>query len=284
MRMHSLLAAGILLGAGVSYAQMERTFERTLAVSGPVTLDLTTDAGGIVVTRGASGSVRVRGILKAEHNWFGSANVEARMRQLESNPPIHLDGNTVRVGHVTDSSLLRGISMRLEIAAPFESRVRARADSGGIRVDGVKGPLDCQTDSGGVDAGHIEADVRASTDSGGVHLRDIKGTVYARTDSGGIEAFDIGGSIDAQTDSGGIRISQTVAAPVRARADSGGAQVRLASGGGYDVKAHSESGQVTVPELTVRGTFSRHEVQGTLRGGGPLVDVSVDSGDVEIRI
>ena len=38
--------------------------------------------------------------------------------------------------------------------------------------------------------------------------------------------------IDAQTDSGGIRLGQTRPAPIRARADSGGVTLKLASRGG----------------------------------------------------
>jgi hypothetical protein len=33
----------------------------------------------------------------------------------------------------------------------------------------------------------------------------------------------------------------------------------------------------------VSGTISRHDVNGKLRGGGPLVDVRADSGHIEIR-
>jgi hypothetical protein len=33
----------------------------------------------------------------------------------------------------------------------------------------------------------------------------------------------------------------------------------------------------------VSGTISRHDVNGRLRGGGPLVDVQADSGHIDIR-
>ena len=280
----STLALLFLFGATAvcSAQQIERTFERTLSVSGPVYLDASTDSGGIEITAGPPGAVRIHGTLKAQNRWFGSGDVEERIRQLERNPPVYKNGSTVRVG-VTDKSLLRGISMRLVIDAPAASQVRARADSGGIRVEGMKAPVDCKTDSGGIRARDIDGEVRAEADSGGIHIHGAKGPVYARADSGGIEALDIGGAIDVKTDSGGIQLSQTAAAPIHARADSGGATVRLASSGGYNIKVHSGSGRISVPEMATRGSVSRHEAEGKVRGGGALVDIQVDSGTIEVR-
>ena len=269
-------------GTGCLAQSVEGKFERTLQVSGPLNLELNTDSGGIVVRPGPPGAVLIRGILKAEWRLFTDRGVEARIRQLEANPPIEQSGNTIRVA-ARDKSLLRGISMRLEVDAPQETQLRAHADSGGIEVQGIRGPLDCQTDSGGVRASDIGADVRAATDSGGIHLRNVNGEVRAHADSGGIEALDVAGRVEAETDSGGIRISQTKAAPIRAKTDSGGADVTLAATGGYTIAAHSDSGRVTASNVTVTGTPSRKEVNGTLRGGGPLVDIRVDSGNVTIR-
>lgn len=264
-------------------AQNERTFDRTLSVSGPVNLDVVTDAGGVVVTRGAAGSVHVHGILKGNNNWFAGGNAAEHIRKLAENPPVQQTGNSIRAGYVTDKSLLRGVSLRFEITVPPNTEVRARADSGGIRVEAVKGPVDCKTDSGGIHISDIGSDVRAEADSGGIHVRGVKGMVHARADSGGIEALDVAGSIEAQTDSGGIQLSQTTAAPVKARADSGGATVRLAPGGGYDIRASCDSGRITVPEMATKGPIDKHHAEGRIRGGGALVDVSVNSGNIHIE-
>jgi len=35
--------------------------------------------------------------------------------------------------------------------------------------------------------------------------------------------------------------------------------------------------------ITVQGTFNRRELRGAVRGGGPEVEISTGSGDVEIR-
>src|SRR5579885_1078893 len=107
----------VLLFAVACCAQTERTFERTLSVNGPVNLDIMTDSGGIEVTRGSPGTVQIHGYLKAAHGWFmgGDGSAEDHIRQLEKNPPIQQNGNTIRIGYVTQKWLLRGVSMRLVI-------------------------------------------------------------------------------------------------------------------------------------------------------------------------
>jgi hypothetical protein len=276
----TLALSGYCAGA----EQAQGHFERTLKVSGTVDLDVETDSGGIVVTAGSPGTVQVRATLKAQMgSWFtGGGDVEARIRRLEQNPPIQQTGNIVRIGHVSEPGLLRGISMRLEISTPPQTKLRARADSGGVRVAGIQGPADCKTDSGGIEATDISGEVRAEVDSGGIRIRNVKGLVYARADSGGIEAHEIAGSVDAATDSGGIRISQVTPASIRARADSGGARIRLAPNGGYDIRANSDGSRITVPD-GVQGTVTKDRVNGRLRGGGPVVDVQIGSGHIVIE-
>lgn len=279
----TLLTVALALGtAATCAAQSEGSFDRSLTVSGPVDLDVITDSGGITVTPGSSGSVHVHAILKAQHGWFDSADVERHIREIERNPPIEQNGNQIRIGYVHSRELLKNISMRLEIQTPSETKLRARADSGGIRVEGIQGPADCHTDSGGIDVRNVGSEVHAAADSGGIHIENVKGATYARVDSGGIEANDIAGSIDAETDSGGIHLSQSSAAPIRAKADSGGVTVRLASNAGYDLSVESESGHISVPEISVHGDISKHHVEGKVRGGGPMVNVRVDSGNVSI--
>ncbi len=279
MRLLALLAIAV----GLCYAERtDGSFERTLNVTGFADLDLTTDSGGIYVVPGPPGAIRIRGILKTEDNWFRRGDVESHIRELESHPPIVQNGNSIRV-EVRDRSLLKDISMRLEVEVPRDSRLRARADSGGIDVRGIKGPVECHTDSGGIHASEIDSEVRASADSGGIHIRRVNGPVYARADSGGIDAMEISGSVDAEVDSGGVRVSQTAPAPIKARSDSGGADITLATTGGYDIEAHAGSGRITARDVMVSGRISPHEVNGKLRGGGALVDVSTDSGHIDIR-
>jgi hypothetical protein len=262
--------------------QIEGTFESAIKVSTPVTLDAAIDSGLVRVRAGEDGVVLIRGILRARHSLFGWGNVENRIRQLEIRPPIHHDGDTIRVGDVADRWLLRGVELFLEIVVPADTRVRALADSGDIRVEGTNAPADCEADSGDVEVFSVTSDVHASTDSGTIRIRQVKGRVRANADSGDIEALDIAGDIEASTDSGDIRISQTVAGTIRAEADSGSIDVRLAPGAGYNISLRTDHGRLTTPEMEFRGRPTNKEIDGRIRGGGPLVDLETDHGDIDV--
>jgi hypothetical protein len=239
-------------------------FETVLSVTGPATLDVAVDSGLMRVRAGDAGSVQIRGILRARRSFFDWGGVENRIRQLEANPPIEQNGSTIRVGDVADRWLLRGVALLLEIAVPQDTRIRALADSGDIRVEGAGGPVNCETDSGDI------------------QIREVTGRVHASADSGDIEALDIAGDIEVSTDSGDIRVSQTVAAPVRAESDSGAISVKLAPGAGYNVAARTDNGLITVPEMELRKPRTGQEVDGRIRGGGPVVDLETDSGDIDV--
>ena len=262
----------------------ERTqiaFERTLAVTGPVTLDVSANSGVIRVQGGEAGSVRIRGVARAKSSFFIWGDLSGRMRRIGVDPPIAQDGNAIGVGDVTDRWLLRGINLLIEIVTPADTEVRALADSGDIRIEGIDGPVECETDSGEINVGSIRSEVRAKSDSGGIHIQLVKGAVDAQSDSGHIEALEVEGTIDANTDSGDIRLWQTAAAPVCARADSGRIRVKLASSGGYSIRARTDHGRIDLPVLT-RQRLSRHEFEGDVRGGGSVVDLETDSGDIEV--
>lgn len=284
MKSLAFAVAALVFAASLAAAAPDGSFDRSLNVSGPVELQVRTDAGGIHIVPGSGAVVKVHAILKEQHgNWLSGVDVAAHIRELERNPPVEQTGNQVRLGFVHDRQLLRGVSMRFEIEAPADTRVEAKADSGGISVSGMRGPVDVHTDSGGIEVRDTFADVHAAADSGGIHISNAGGAVTARVDSGGIEAYDVAGPIEAKADSGSIHLSQTKAAPIHAHVDSGGVQIRLAPGAGYDASLATDSGHLSVPEMTVTGSISKHHIAGKIRGGGPLVDVHADSGSIVLE-
>jgi hypothetical protein len=76
----------------LSYARAEGHFDRTLQVSGAVSLDVTTGSGDISIKTGSSSQVVVRGTIHT-NNWLFSN--ENAVHQVESNPPIQQSGKTL---------------------------------------------------------------------------------------------------------------------------------------------------------------------------------------------
>lgn len=213
-----------------------------------------------------------------------------RLRAFSDSADLRVEGIDGPVNCEADSG-------EIEING-IQSEVRAHGDSGGVSISSVAGPVDAHTDSGEIllrdiggsvdarsDSGAIQiaavgSYVNASCDSGAIHISRVTGRVEAETDSGALTAFEIGGAIDVHSDSGAIELSQSVIAPVRARADSGRITVKLAPGG-YNLRLRTDHGSLEVPPIA-QASSSRHQIEGSLGGGGPMVDLKTDSGTIQV--
>jgi len=160
----------------------EGSFQRTLQVSGPVHLDVTTGSGTIQVRSGGSGQVQITGHIKAT-NWFGS-NAEDKVKHLQDNPPIQQSGNDIRIGHIDDPELRRNVSISYEIVVPAQTEAMSHTGSGSQTISGIQGPLEASTGSGNLKISDIGNTVRADTGSGSIDVDRVKGNVRAKTGSG----------------------------------------------------------------------------------------------------
>lgn len=244
--MRRTMCAGFAM-AVASFAG-QGSFDRTLKVAGTPDVDVHTGSGRITVRGGAGAEIRIHGTIRA---WPKGRGGDARIREIESNPPVEQSGATVRIGYFRNLNdrrrYERNLSIDYEIEVPRQSQIRAQAGSGQVRVEGVAGP------------------VNANTGSGSIHMDAMAGPV------------------DAHTGSGSVRIGQTEAARIKASTGSGGVTVRLPPAG-YDLRASTGSGRITVDApMTVRGSIDRRNVRGALRGGGVPVELRTGSGSIQVR-
>jgi len=299
-RKSATLLLSFLLVPVLSHARVEGHFDRTLAVSGVVHLDLTTGSGDIVIKAGGANQVVVHGTIHS-NSWFSSA--DNAVHQVESNPPIQQNGNDIRIGYNLPEDAKRRLSISYEVTVPADATAHAYSGSGNVEVEGVRGEVQAQTGSGDIRLRDLGSRVHTQTGSGGIRAQDVAAPFYAHTGSGDIDAALTGsGDVDVQTGSGNVQL-RGVKGGLRARTGSGNigadgnvaaswqlhtgsGNIRLAvgSGGGFNLNVHTSSGSIhsDLP-ITVQGSLGRHELKGSVRGGGPEVEASSGSGDVEIR-
>src|SRR5512146_327172 len=139
------LAALFCFSPMPAQAAARGSFQRTLTVTGPVDLDVNTGSGDIDVRSGATNSIQITGRIKVS-GW--SDNGEEKVRKLEQNPPIQQNGNSIRVGYITDPELRRNISIDYQIVVPQDTSLSSQTGSGDQNIDGIKGPLQAQSGSG----------------------------------------------------------------------------------------------------------------------------------------
>ena len=317
--LQSLMSVAVLLVLGSLPAiAAEGSFDRTLSVTGPVRLDVSTGSGSIQVRTGSGNQVHVTGHIKST-DWFG--NAEDRVKQIEANPPIQQSGNDIRIGHIEDREMMRNISISYELVIPADTELRSHTGSGSQTIAGVHGATEVSSGSGSLHVSDIGSRLRAETGSGDIDLDRIQGAVRVRAGSGSIRATAVAGGFDAETGSGRISLEQSAPGSVRvdtgsggmelrgvkgsldARAGSGGIQVegeptgpwtvhtgsgtvrlQLASSASFDLDARTSSGSLSVDQpVTVQGSLAKKHIQGKVRGGGVPVDVETGSGNIEIR-
>src|SRR5205809_7444388 len=318
MRFALLISAFFIIICLPALAASHGEFDRNLKVSGSVNLQVETGSGSIDVRTGNSSEVHVVGHIRATE-WFGD-NADARVKRLESNPPIQQSGNDIRIGHIDDPELKRNISVSYELVVPSNTQLRASSGSGSVTVTGISGTLEANTGSGSLKLSDIGSGVRARTGSGSIEIDGAKGSVYARTGSGSIHATNVAGGFDGQTGSGHLTLEQTAPGSVRAETGSGGLELRNVRGSlqaqagsgsikaegeatgewvvhtgsgsvelrfpqnaSFDLNAHTGSGSINLSHpVTVQGTIGRKEVRGKVGSGGVPVEVQTGSGDIRI--
>ncbi|MBZ5515376.1 MAG: DUF4097 family beta strand repeat-containing protein [Acidobacteriia bacterium] len=296
------------------------SFERTLKVTGPVELEITTGSGNIAVRSGDASAVQVRGTIRVSRR-VGAEAAQQKVQYLESNPPIEQSGNFIRVGRIPDPEMRRHISISYEIAVPAATRLRSETGSGDQTIENIKGPVKASTGSGSLHASGLEDEARLTTGSGDIELASLAGAVYAETGSGSIRAERLAGQVRAHTGSGDIHLEGSSIGPVKAETGSGNVEIhgvqgilnaqtgsgsiiiqgeprgdwkletgsgnvmmQLPAQAGFSLYAHTGSGSINsnLP-ITVQGKLSRSELRGTVRGGGSLVEVGTGSGDIRIE-
>jgi DUF4097 and DUF4098 domain-containing protein YvlB len=90
--------------------------------------------------------------------------------------------------------------------------------------------------------------------------------------------------LEAGAGSGDVDVQGIIAGDWRIHTGSGEVEVKLPSDAKFNVHAHSSSGGVHVNHpVTMQGTLRRNEIEGTVNGGGTMLDVSTGSGSISVN-
>ena len=259
----------------------EGAFDRTLHVTGPATLNVSTGSGYIHITPGPDGSVHVIGHIHASSGLF-SGSPEERARRIAADPPIQQTGNLIDIGKHTH---YENVSIDYVITAPRGTTVSAAAGSGDINVSNLDAPLRAETGSGTIEANDLTGNVALNAGSGTIRaMMNNAEHVRVGTGSGNIRLSGATGKLYAEAGSGDIEISGNPQADWKVVTGSG--SVTLNTGNSrYSLDASTGSGNIhSDPPLTVHGNTNGFHVTGDINGGGgPTVRVQTGSGAVRIH-
>jgi DUF4097 and DUF4098 domain-containing protein YvlB len=302
LRHYTAMLTFIVATSLAGFASTIGTFDRSFQVNGAVDLEVLTRSGDITVRNGAAGTVSIHAKIQSGNSWF-SGDHKAEVQELQNNPPIRQDGNSIRIDYVN----INNISIDYEITAPENTAIRTHTGSGDQKVEGLRGNVDLQSGSGDMQLARLTGDLRFQTGSGNVRGRELSGPARIKAGSGDIEVEEVGaGDLEIRTGSGNITVNginggfhaESGSGNIHGnglpgnmwniRTGSGNVDLRIPSDASFDVDVSASSGSVTLGHpvtTTVQGRVqeSRKSVVGKVGNGGPVVSVHTGSGDVRVE-
>jgi hypothetical protein len=271
------VSALLLAAAAIPALASEATFERTLSVSGAVTLHVSTGSGNIHIKPGSDSQVHIFGRVKS-----GFGGSEQRVQDIAAHPPIEQTGSILRIGEHLDG--LHNISIDYEIEAPAKTFLDASSGSGNVIDDGVGVNARLNTGSGNINAKGLNSSFSVETGSGDIYAEQTgSGDVKAHTGSGNIELRNLSGGLRAETGSGDIKLGGQPKTGWKVSTGSGNVEM-WPDRASLTLEASTGSGSIHVEGNETETNHSdHHNLSAKLHGGGPTVRVETGSGDIRIH-
>ena len=259
------------------------------------------------------GGVNAAGIAGRVELESGGGNIH--LDDIGGEVTAETGGGSIEVGSVEGNVTLQTGGGNIKIAS---AKGEIKAESGGgsvvvlsglqgavletgggsIRVDKCSGPVKATTGGGSVDLGEIGGAAEIETGAGSIRLASAKGRVQAQTGGGSIQ-LDGATSVQAETSAGGIIVKLLSSSGAASRSNStletsaGDITVYLANDLAISIRAEIEMAN----GHTIRSDFSDIRVsseggqygpktvtaEGQLNGGGPVLKVRTNSGNVSFR-
>jgi DUF4097 and DUF4098 domain-containing protein YvlB len=298
-----IVSVMLLMAAAAPAAAQEVPFEHTYPVDANTVLDVSTLDGQIDVEAGPPGRVRVAGTVTVRFGW-SIRNGGEIARRLAAKPPVHQEGNALRLGRPASDEERRAVRIAYRVTVPRDMKVSAESGSGATTISGVAGHVtvrtqssaitlrdlggsaDATTGSGAVNVSGVARDLSVATASSAITLRKLGGGLRARTQSGAVRAWFTGqgdvdvetgssaidldgvrGGLTASTNSGHLRVVGVPLSAWQIAKGSGGADITFGPGAAATLDVNSGNGKIHVEGLDISGSSTERMIAGTVKGG-----------------
>ena len=257
------------------------------------------------------GSASATGIAGRVDLVSGGGNIH--LDDIGGEVTVETGGGTIEVGSVGSSVTLQTGGGNIKIAS---AKGEIKAESGGgnvIVVSGLQGAV-LETGGGSIRVDKCSGTVKATTGGGSVELGEIGGPAEIETGAGSIRLTSSKGRVRAQTGGGSIQLDGATSVQAETAAGAIVAKLLASTGSHTNSTLETSAGDITVylandlaisirAEIemgnghTIRSDFSDIRIsseggegwpktvtaEGQLNGGGPVLKVRTNSGNVNFR-
>jgi DUF4097 and DUF4098 domain-containing protein YvlB len=262
-------------------------------------LDLQSFNGSIEITGWDQSTVDVSGTKYAED--------ESMLRAMRVTAVQ--EGNTVRVRTERPEPRKWNCGAKYIIRVPRRTDLqRIQSSNGSIRAEEIEGMADLTTSNGGIRLRNIRGHAEVRTSNGAVDVQSVDAGVNIRTSNGSVTIDNVRGSLQAATSNGAIRgtlADSTPNEPIKLSTSNGSIDIRIQMPRNNDITASTSNGSVTVRmppgagarlnattsshesistdfDVQVHGILTKNRIEGTIGGGGPLLQLSTSNGAIRI--
>jgi hypothetical protein len=237
--------------------------------------------------------------LNCENNH--NNNERARSCKMSEQSLPALGRLTVDAGHnggVSVKGWSQGqtlVRARVEAWAPTDSeasllagQVNLETSSGMLRATGP----DTRDNRGWAVSWEVftphQTSLTLSAHNGGIHVNDIRGTLQAKTHNGGVHLARVAGEVTGSSHNGGIHVEMASNEAGQLNFDTHNGGIHLALPSSYSARVHAETNNgginsdFPLPE-TRHGERRPRNIDFTIGGGGPSINVKTNNGGVHIK-
>jgi DUF4097 and DUF4098 domain-containing protein YvlB len=238
-------------------------------------IEISTRRGDVAINTGHAGDVRVS-------NHRGDVMVEGS----KGNLTISLEKGNVRVSKIDGNVLLEGRADDVDISEVTGSlRINSEVLSD-MKLAAIKKSVVFQSSRTDMELASLAGDL--NLDSGDLRATNITGPVKLVTRSKDIHLEEITGDVRLENANGSVELHAADKLPIGnidVTNRRGDIHLVLPGKAGFSMQATTRKGDVQsdFSELTVNNEHGSSVVNGSVGKGGPKVQLTSDSGDIEIR-
>ncbi len=152
--------------------------------------------------------------------------------------------------------------------ATLDGNATARTEGGNLKFNGIEGKVNGETEGGNVEAVACHNELQLLTEGGSIAIEEFTGK--------GLQALTEGGSIVAEF-AGPPRSDCTL------RTEGGNVTVTIPETAAVNLDAHTDGGTTrTDLPVQVQGEQDRETLRGTINGGGPLLTLKTEGGNIRV--
>ena len=262
----------------VSVAEVAGTLSLT-ARHGDVQVRDVAGAATMNVEHGEVTADRVGGlVLTTQHGGLKASDVRGDLE-------VHGQHTGIEATGVTGRALLE-TSFGEIVAKNVTGELRATSEHGSVEATEVGGSVFAQSSFDDVVLTRVSGPADVIVEHGGLKAHGLEKGLKARVTGDGVVLEDFRGPVDVEVQRAGIEMvpADALVDPVTASATHGAIRLSLPRNSRVDLEAAAQNGdvQVDVPGLVLTQSDGTR-ASGKLGGGGALVKLTADHGDVRVE-